>query len=187
MDPEKGSQPNPTVTMRAASERSSHHSAPATDLFQARFLPGTIFWGSVTRIVNLLGKGGMGEVYRAVDLTLGQTVALKFLPDEVAHQTAARERLFHEVRVAREITHPQVCRVHDIGEIDGQLYISMEFVDGEDLASLLSRIGRLPAGKAGELAAGICAGLAAAHRSGLIHRDLKPRQPSWWMAAASRA
>ena len=131
-------------------------------------------WRNGYRIVNLLGRGGMGEVYRAMDLTLGQTVALKFLPEGVSHQSAARERLFNEVRAAREITHPQVCRVHDVGEMDGQLYISMEFVDGEDLASLLSRIGRLPLKKASELAAGICAGLAAAHLRGLIHRDLKP-------------
>jgi len=116
----------------------------------------------------------MGEVYRATDLMLGQTVALKFLPEVASDQPLAREPLSNEVRAAREIMHPHVCRVHDIGEIDGQLFISMEFVDGEDLASLLSRIGRLPAAKAGELAAGICAGLAAAHSKGLLHRDLKP-------------
>jgi tRNA A-37 threonylcarbamoyl transferase component Bud32 len=138
-----------------------------------RFLPGTVL-AQRYRIVNLLGRGGMGEVYRATDLMLGQTVALKFLPAVASHQIQARERLFNEVRAAREITHPYVCRVHDIGEIDGQLYISMEFVDGEDMASLLARIGRLPGAKAAELAAGICAGLAAAHRKGLVHRDLKP-------------
>ena len=138
-----------------------------------RFLPGTVL-ARRYRIVNLLGRGGMGEVYRATDLMLGQPIALKFLPETASQQIQARERLSNEVRTAREITHPYVCRVHDIGEIDGQLYISMEFVDGEDLASLLSRIGRLPPAKASELAAGICAGLAAAHRKGLIHRDLKP-------------
>jgi hypothetical protein len=155
-------------------ERLSHRSAPAApDFFEGRFLPGAIV-AQRYRIVNLLGRGGMGEVYRAMDLTLGQTVALKFLPEGVSHQSLARERLFNEVRAAREITHPQVCRVHDVGEMDGQFYISMEFVDGEDLASLLSRIGRLPLKKASELAAGICAGLSAAHLRGLIHRDLKP-------------
>jgi serine/threonine protein kinase len=138
-----------------------------------RFLPGTVL-ARRYRIVNLLGRGGMGEVYRATDLILGQTVALKFLPEVASHKVQNRERLFNEVRSAREITHPHVCRVHDIGEIDGQFYISMEFVDGEDMASLLARIGRLPAAKAAELAAGICAGLAAAHRKGLVHRDLKP-------------
>src|SRR5262249_12853143 len=93
---------------------------------EGRFLPGTIF-ASRYRIVNLLGRGGMGEVYRATDLMLGQRVALKFLPEMTSDQPQARDRLSHEVRAAREITHPHVCRVHDIGEIDGQLYISMEF------------------------------------------------------------
>jgi Protein kinase domain len=126
------------------------------------------------RVINLLGRGGMGEVYRATDLTLQQTVALKFLPEFSSRDQKARERFLNEVRAAREITHPNVCRVHDIGELDGHLYLSMEFVDGEDLASLLARIGRLPTAKANELAAGMCAGLAAAHRKNLLHRDLKP-------------
>jgi len=162
----------PTQT-QALSAGNVPHPAPVAQAQKSRFLPGTIL-ARRYRIVNLLGRGGMGEVYRADDLILGQTVALKFLPETASNQIESRERLFNEVRAAREITHPSVCRVHDIGEMDGQLYISMEFVDGEDLASLLSRIGRLPAAKASELAAGICAGLAAAHRKGLIHRDLKP-------------
>jgi len=140
---------------------------------EERFLPGTILAGRY-RIVNLLGRGGMGEVYRATDLVLQQTVALKFLPAISSSDSVARTRFLNEARAAREITHPNVCRVHDIAEIDGQLYLSMEFVDGEDLSSLLSRIGRLPTAKANELAAGMCAGLAAAHRKGLLHRDLKP-------------
>jgi hypothetical protein len=140
---------------------------------EERFLPGTMLAGRY-RIVNLLGRGGMGEVYRATDLTLHQTVALKFLPEFSSRDEKARARFLNEVRAAREITHPNVCRVHDIGELDGHLYLSMEFVDGEDLASLLARIGRLPTAKANELAAGMCAGLSAAHRKGLLHRDLKP-------------
>jgi serine/threonine protein kinase len=140
---------------------------------EERFLPGTML-ADRYRVVNLLGRGGMGEVYRATDLTLQQTVALKFLPEFTSHDQKARERFLNEVRAAREITHPNVCRVHDIGEVYGHLYLSMEFVDGEDLASLLARIGRLPTAKANELAAGMCAGLIAAHRKGLLHRDLKP-------------
>jgi Protein kinase domain len=141
---------------------------------EERFLPGTVLAGRY-RVVNLLGRGGMGEVYRATDLTLQQTVALKFvLPEFSSHDQKARDRFLNEVRAAREISHPNVCRVHDIGELDGHLYLSMEFVDGEDLASLLALIGRLPTAKTNELAAGICAGLAAAHRKGLLHRDLKP-------------
>src|SRR5262249_39786595 len=121
-----------------------------------------------------LGKGGMGEVYKAEDLKLNQTVALKFLPDALALDGAMLARFHNEARTARRITHPNVCRVHDIGEAKGLHFISMEFIDGEDLSSLLRRIGRLPGDKAVELGRQICAGLAAAHDSGVLHRDLKP-------------
>jgi serine/threonine-protein kinase len=147
---------------------------PSTEsLDKARFVPGTMLAGRY-RVVALLGRGGMGEVYRAEDLTLGQPVALKFLPDEVAHDSDRLARFRQEVRVARQVSHPNVCRVYDIGEADGQPFISMEYVDGEDLASLLRRIGRLPSAKATELARQVCAGLAAAHDRGVLHRDLKP-------------
>ena len=116
----------------------------------------------------------MGVVYRADDLKLGQPVALKFLPPEFAEDPVRRERFFAEVRIARQVSHPNVCRVYDVGEIDGQHYLSMEYVDGEDLASLLRRIGRLPNDKALEIARQLCAGLAAAHERGVLHRDLKP-------------
>ena len=78
------------------------------------------------------------------------------------------------MRIGRQVSHPNVCRLYDIAEVDGQLFITMEFVDGEDLASLLRRIGRLPSEKALMLTRDICAGLAAAHDKGVIHRDLKP-------------
>jgi hypothetical protein len=130
--------------------------------------------GDRYRVVSLLGSGGMGEVYGADDLKLGQRVALKFLP---AHRTADsswRDQFYAEVRIARQISHPNVCRVYDIGESEGHLFLSMEFVDGEDLASLLRRIGRLPDDKAVEVAQQLCAGLSAAHGAGVLHRDLKP-------------
>ena len=116
----------------------------------------------------------MGEVYRVEDLKLGQTVALKFLPQSLARNEEALARFVREVRIARQVSHPNVCRVFDIGEADGQTFLTMEFVDGEDMASLVRRIGRLPADKALEIARQICAGLAAAHEHGIIHRDLKP-------------
>lgn len=116
----------------------------------------------------------MGEVYRADDLTLGQAVALKFLPEEAAHDEGLLERFRNEVRIARRVSHPNVCRVYDVGEVDGQTFFTMEYVDGEDLASLLRRIGRLPPDKAIEIARQLCAGLAAAHSKGVLHRDLKP-------------
>jgi serine/threonine-protein kinase len=152
------------------SHTSSAHSH-VTD--EGRFLPGVLLAGRY-RIVGLLGKGGMGEVYRATDLTLGQSVALKFLPASAAENNFLLERFHGEVRIARQISHPNVCRVYDIGETEGMPFISMEYVDGEDLASLLPRIGRLPADRAVSTARKICAGLAAAHAKGVIHRDLKP-------------
>ena len=141
---------------------------------EGRFVPGTLLGGRY-RIIGLLGRGGMGEVYRATDLTLGQSVALKFLPEEASRNQRLLERFHGEVRVARLVSHPNVCRVYDIGEVEGMPFISMEYVDGEDLASLLLRIGRLPAGKAVETARKLCAGLTAAHDRGVIHRDLKPQ------------
>src|SRR5262252_1849511 len=141
---------------------------------EGRFLPGTLLGGRY-RILTLLGRGGMGEVYRAMDLTLGQSVALKFLPEEAVNNHRLLERFHGEVRVARLVSHPNVCRVYDIGQIEGMPFISMVYVDGEDLASLLLRIGRLPADKAVETARKLCAGLAAAHDRGVIHRDLKPQ------------
>jgi hypothetical protein len=89
--------------------------------------------------VRLLGRGGMGEVYRATDLTLGQAVALKFLPEATARDERMLARFYNEVRIARQVAHPNVCRVYDIGQVDGLHYISMEYVDGEDLGSLLRR------------------------------------------------
>src|ERR1700687_5344751 len=141
---------------------------------EGRFVPGTLLGGRY-RIIGLLGRGGMGEVYRATDLALGQSVALKLLPEEAAQNQRLLERFHGEVRIARQVSHPNVCRVYDIGQAEGMPFISMEYVDGEDLASLLLRIGPLPADKAVETARKLCAGLAAAHDRGIIHRDLKPQ------------
>ena len=140
---------------------------------KGRFSSGTVL-AERYRIVSLLGIGGMGEVYRADDLTLDQAVALKFLPPACDDDPAWLERFHNEVRLSRQVTHPNVCRVFDIGQVDGEQFISMEFVDGEDLASLLRRIGRLPRDKALQIARQLCAGLAAAHDRGVLHRDLKP-------------
>jgi serine/threonine-protein kinase len=125
--------------------------------------------------MSLLGEGGMGEVYRATDLTLAQPVALKFLAQHTAVNDRLLERFHSEVRIARQVSHPNVCRVYDIGEAEGMPFISMEYVDGEDLGSLLQRIGRLPGDKALQIARKLCAGIAAAHDKGIIHRDLKPQ------------
>ena len=160
--PSSGSARSVTPSSSSSSSRS-----------ESRFVPGTLLAGRY-RIVSMLGKGGMGEVYRAEDLTLDQPVALKFLPESVMASPNALARFRNEVRVARQVSHPNVCRVYDLGEMDGHVFLSMEYVDGEDLGSLLRRIGRLPPDKALEIARKLCAGLAAAHEKGVLHRDLKP-------------
>jgi Protein kinase domain len=164
--------------VRSAATETHHQqrgSSPSSSksMDEGRFPPGTLL-AQRYRIVSLLGRGGMGEVYRANDLLLGQTVALKFLPVEWTSDEGTLARFRNEVRIARQISHPNVCRVYDIGEAEGTTYLSMEYVDGEDLASLLRRIGRLPQDKALEIARRLCAGLAAAHDKGVVHRDLKP-------------
>ena len=158
---------------RPASSSSSRPPSSAFSLNEGRFLPGCLLAGRY-RIIALLGKGGMGEVYRADDLTLGQPVALKFLPEEASRDESLLDRFRNEVRIARHVSHPNVCRVYDVGEVDGHTFFTMEYVDGEDLASLLRRIGRLPQDKALDIARQLCAGLAAAHAKGVLHRDLKP-------------
>ena len=160
--------PTRTSYPRAVEERSE-----PTPLDKGRFLPGTVI-ANRYRIYGLLGRGGMGEVYRADDLTLGQSVALKFLPRDVETDEARRTRFRNEVKIARQISHANVCRVYDVGEVEGRHFLSMEYVDGEDLAGLLRRIGHLPKDKAVQIARQLCAGLAAAHEQGVLHRDLKP-------------
>ena len=147
--------------------------ALATPVDNARFIPGDLVAGRY-RIAGLLGRGGMGEVYRADDLRLGQPVALKFLAESLARDGAALARFHREVSIARRISHRHVCRVYDIGEHAGMQFLSMELIRGEDLASLLKRIGRLPHDKALDVARQLCSGLAAIHDAGVLHRDLKP-------------
>jgi serine/threonine protein kinase len=110
------------------------------------FVPGSMV-ADRYRVVSLLGRGGMGEVYGADDLKLGQRVALKFLPTEYGKSSSWRDRFYAEVRMARQVSHPNVCRVYDIGESDDRIFLSMEFVDGEDLASLLRRMDACPTTK----------------------------------------
>src|SRR4051812_18766731 len=168
------SAPAPVAPPSSASSASQGRaSASALRAESGRILPGTLL-ADRYRIVALIGRGGMGEVYLAEDLKLDQDVALKFLPEKLVLDGAALARFHREVRIAREISHPNVCRVFDIGEANGVPFISMEYVDGEDLSTLLRRIGRLPQDKAIDMSRQLCAGLAIAHDHGVLHRDLKP-------------
>ncbi len=161
------------IEVAGAAGRAGVRATPPPGPEAMRFLPGTVLSGRY-RIATLLGRGGMGEVFRADDLKLGQAVALKFLPEELGSDERLNERLLAEIKTARQVAHPNVCRVYDVGEAQGQLFLSMELIEGEDLAGLLKRIGRLPKEKAAQISQQLCAGLAAAHEQGILHRDLKP-------------
>ena len=169
-------EPASAATVAATTRKQPREPGPASDSdysVHGRFLPGTRI-SERYRIVSLAGRGGMGEVYRADDLKLGHPVALKFLPREVKEGSRSFQHFLSEVRLSRQIAHPNVCRVYDIAEVDGQHFLSMEYIDGEDLKGLLRRIGRLPKDKGIQIAQQLCAGLAAAHEKGVLHRDLKP-------------
>jgi serine/threonine-protein kinase len=165
--------PAPATSGARSGSTTSGWLSSSGSIDHGRFAPGAVL-DNRYRIIGLLGRGGMGEVYRADDLRLGQPVALKFLPADLSSNARRLAQFHNEVRIARQVSHPNVCRVYDIGEVDGALYLSMEYVDGEDLAASLKRVGRFPEDRAIELARQIAAGLAAAHERGVIHRDLKP-------------
>jgi serine/threonine-protein kinase len=178
----QGPSDDPTLDMTSAmgtgaSGRSSGTTRDASGAMVAALSPGLVLLDRY-RLVVRIGRGGMGEVYRADDLELGQSVALKFLPAEVAADAARLAMLRAEVAAARQVAHPNVCRVFDIARTDlagGPLaFLCMEYIDGSDLSSLLERIGRFPSEKAAEIGRQVCFGLAAVHDAGFVDRDLKP-------------
>jgi tetratricopeptide (TPR) repeat protein/tRNA A-37 threonylcarbamoyl transferase component Bud32 len=153
-------------------------SAPAASASGGLVLqPGQQFSGRY-RIIRLLGSGGMASVYQAWDDTLGSAVALKLIAVDAGapalERTELQDRFKRELKLARQVTHPNVVRIHDLGEVEGTLYLTMEHVAGEDLATLLRREPKLELPRALALARQIASGLAAAHRAGIVHRDLKP-------------
>jgi len=139
--------------------------------------PGEAF-GTRYQITKMLGVGGMGAVYQAWDSELGVTVAIKTIRPGVGTDTNtaldAERRFKRELLLARQVTHPNVVRIYDLGEIEGTKYITMSFVDGEDLASILAREGKLPVPRALPIMRQVAAGMGAAHAAGIVHRDLKP-------------
>lgn len=126
------------------------------------------------QILEELGKGGMGRVYRALDLKLKEVVALKLIKQEISSDRATIERFSNELKLARKVSHRNVGRMYELMEAEGTLFISMEYVAGENLKSTIRRIGHLPTSKSIAIAVQICEGLNEAHRQGVIHRDLKP-------------
>ena len=126
------------------------------------------------RVEALIGRGGMGAVYRATDTALGRTVALKVLAEPIAADRAARQRFLAESRLAASLDHPHIVPIYEAGEADGVPFMAMRFVGGTDLATILEREGPLEPGRVVRLLAGIADALDAAHDRGLIHRDVKP-------------
>ncbi|HET7217423.1 MAG TPA: tetratricopeptide repeat protein [Vicinamibacterales bacterium] len=139
--------------------------------------PGTGFGGRY-HVIRLLGMGGMGAVYQAWDDELGEAVAIKVIRPEITDDPGAArdiERRFkRELVTARQVTHRNVVRIHDLGDIDGIKYITMPYINGSDLATILKREGRLSVRRSLAIARQVVAGLRAAHESGVVHRDLKP-------------
>src|SRR5262249_3156345 len=131
-------------------------------------------FGPRYHVIRLLGIGGMGAVYQAWDDELGVAVAIKVIRPELAQGEEVGRRFKRELLLARQVTHKNVVRIHDLGEIDGIKYITMSFVDGVDLATLLKQQGALPISKVMPLARAVASGLVAAHAAGVVHRDLKP-------------
>jgi eukaryotic-like serine/threonine-protein kinase len=170
--PESADEDSPTATRQLSSTGAS--SATTGD---SPLAPGQAF-GTRYRILKQLGGGGMGVVYKAWDESLGLDVAIKVIRTGViAHSLGAEDldrRFKRELLLARQVTHKNVVRIHDLGEIDGIKYITMSYVDGADLATAIRKVGRMPVPRALRIARQIVAGLAAAHEAGVVHRDLKP-------------
>lgn len=125
-------------------------------------------------IIERLGKGGMGQVYRVEDKKIGAEIALKLINREISADQQTIERFRNELKMTRMISHRNVCRMFDLGEAEGSYFITMEYVPGEDLKSFVKRSRRLDAETAVRIAGQVCEGLAEAHRLGVVHRDLKP-------------
>src|SRR5215831_18339167 len=180
------SDPSPAVTMALGAPVAAVTIAPGPPVAQEApgatssdgpLAPGQSF-GARYHIIRLLGAGGMGAVYQAWDAELGVSVAIKIIrPEIMADPKTADEvgrRFKRELLLARQVTHKNVVRIHDLGEIDGIKYITMSFVDGIDLATLLKAEGKLAVGAVVRLARAVVSGLVAAHAAGVVHRDLKP-------------
>jgi serine/threonine protein kinase/Flp pilus assembly protein TadD len=147
-----------------------------TKTLEASFIElvtGSVFAGRY-RVIEELGKGGMGKVYRVLDTKLNEEVALKLIKPEISSDRKTLERFKNELKLARKVSQKNVGRMFDLGEEAGTHFITMEYVPGEDLKSSIRRFGRLPVGKSVAIATQICEGLSVAHKIGIVHRDLKP-------------
>src|SRR5271165_7049620 len=169
------SDPSDAATM--AGDRGPSSGSPSHPIFSA--IGATIFHegdilGGRYEIQKLLGMGGMGAVYKARDMEVERVVGLKVIRPDLAGDPAILARFKQELVLARQVTHKNIIRIYDLNEADGVKFITMEFVEGEDLRNILLREGKLPPADAANIIIQVCAGLQAAHSEGVIHRDLKP-------------
>lgn len=152
------------------------NSSPTRTLFTVfKDLPIGSTFADRYQVIEELGLGGMGRVYKVLDKTVDEKVALKLLNPDIAAQEQTIERFRNELKLARKISHRHVCRMYDLSEAEGMPFITMEYISGEDLKSLIKRAGQISVGKAINLSQQILEGLVEAHRLGVIHRDLKPQ------------
>lgn len=165
---------SPTAMANPPHSSQLTRSEPHTANHGQEFAPGTPF-GARYRIESLLGKGGMGAVYKAYDLDLERMVALKLVRSELIENPESIQRFKQELLLASRISHRNVLRIHDLGDVDGAKFISMAYVEGEDLKQRLRREKTLPVEEALKIAGQLCRALEAAHREGVVHRDLKPQ------------
>src|SRR6202040_1250930 len=162
----------PVTGQKAPPDRDSP--PPPASTFGSPILPPGTVIGSRYQILQILGEGGMGAVYKARDLELDRVIALKVIRPELASNPGILQRFKQELVLARQITHKNVVRIYDMGDADGLKFITMEYVDGEDLKHILQKAGKLPSSEAISIMQQICRALDACHCEGIIHRDLKP-------------
>lgn len=170
-----GATPTPTPGTTTSGTESTTSLSAVTETSGAKVEKGQLFGGRY-EILGTLGKGGMGVVYRAQDRKLDEVVALKVLrPEVLQDDPTILERFKQEIKLARKITHRNVLRTHDFGDAEGTPYISMEYLEGVTLKDLVRNKGALPSGVGLRIAKQMCQGLEAAHRQGVVHRDIKPQ------------
>jgi eukaryotic-like serine/threonine-protein kinase len=173
-DAKYGTAPKSATTGSSSGPDVTRTSRPYLVSSEVRPLDSGTILSNRYEIIALLGFGGMGAVYRAHDRELDRDVALKTIRSDLANDPSIIQRFKHELVLARQVTHRNVIRIYDLGEADGLKYITMEYVEGRDLSTILETQTKLPASEAADLIAQVCEGLAAAHAEGVIHRDLKP-------------
>lgn len=172
--PKKPSKKTPKRASQKRAYVSQTKTIKATRAKTKELTTGSTFAGRY-QVIEELGKGGMGNIYKVFDKKINEKIALKLINRETPSDGQTIERFSNELKLARKIAHRNVCRMYDLGEVQGTHYITMEFVPGEDLKNSIIRMGPLNPVRAVSIAKQLCKGLTEAHKSGVIHRDLKPQ------------